>query len=221
VLQTEVAWAASRRAAAQSAPPGARLRSCLFSWPGQEPTDAVLERMQQAARRWDAGAMLVAVRSRSRVLLTAEGGDGFPGAVAAALEVALSSDPQGAVRVLAGPAGGPGPERATGPRGGASAPCGSLTWLLGRLDARQAATFIEHRLAPVVAHDREHGTDLQGVLELALDHPHRHEAADAAYMHRNTFRRQLDRALRLLDVDLRRPDERLALHLALKLRRGR
>jgi hypothetical protein len=213
--------AASRRAARESAPPAARLRSCLFSWAGQEPTDGLLERMQQAARRSDAGARLVAVQSRSRVLLTTGGEDGFAGAVAAALEVALSSDPQGAVTVLAGPPRRPGAEGATGACGSASAPCASLAWLLGRLDARQAATFIEHRLAAVVAYDREHGTDLQGVLELALDHPHRNEAADAAFMHRNTFRRQLDRALRLLGVDLGCPEERLALHLALKLRRGR
>ncbi len=40
-------------------------------------------------------------------------------------------------------------------------------------------------------------------------------------MHRNTFRRQLATALRLLDADLEQPEERLALHLALKLRAAR
>jgi DNA-binding PucR family transcriptional regulator len=37
-------------------------------------------------------------------------------------------------------------------------------------------------------------------------------------MHRNTFRRQLGKALELIDVDLTCPEERLALHVALKMR---
>ena len=40
----------------------------------------------------------------------------------------------------------------------------------------------------------------------------------AAFMHRNTFRRQLGKALELIDVDLTCPEERLALHVALKMR---
>jgi DNA-binding PucR family transcriptional regulator len=94
----------------------------------------------------------------------------------------------------------------------------ALHWLLARLDARTASAFVEHELARLAEYDREHGTDLQHVLELALDHLDRSSAAHAAYMHRNTFRRQLRTALGLLGADLERPEERLALHLALKLR---
>jgi len=92
----------------------------------------------------------------------------------------------------------------------------SLACLLEPLDPRHVSAFVEGRLERLQAHDREHGTNLQHVLELALDHDSRSDAARAAFMHRNTFRRQLDRALELIDVDS--PEERLALHLALKMR---
>ena len=94
----------------------------------------------------------------------------------------------------------------------------SLACLLETLDPRQASAFIDGQLASLQAHDREHGTNLQHVLELALDHDNRNAAADAAFMHRNTFRRQLRKALELVDVDLACPEERLALHVALKMR---
>jgi DNA-binding PucR family transcriptional regulator len=38
-------------------------------------------------------------------------------------------------------------------------------------------------------------------------------------MHRNTFRRHMTQALELVDADLEDPDDRLTLHVALKLRR--
>ena len=94
----------------------------------------------------------------------------------------------------------------------------SLGCLLETLDPRQASAFIEGQLGGLQAYDHEHGTNLQRVLELALDHDNRNTAADAAFMHRNTFRRQLRRALELIDVDLACPEERLALHVALKMR---
>lgn len=100
----------------------------------------------------------------------------------------------------------------------------SLACLLERLDACDATAFVHEQLAGLAAYDRERGTNLLRVLELALDHPDRNAAARAAFMHRNTFRRQLRTALKLLDADLDCPDERLALHLALKMRalgRGR
>jgi DNA-binding PucR family transcriptional regulator len=97
----------------------------------------------------------------------------------------------------------------------------SLACLLETLDPRQASAFIDAQLAGLQAYDREHGTNLQRVLELALDHDDRNTAARAAFMHRNTFRRQLRKALELVDVDLACPEERLALHLALKMRFSR
>jgi sugar diacid utilization regulator len=97
----------------------------------------------------------------------------------------------------------------------------SLAALLGSLDPREASAFVDERLAALRAYDRDHRTDLQRVLELALDHQSRNTAARAAFMHRNTFRRQLAKAVELTDVDLADPEERLALHVALKLRRRR
>lgn len=87
------------------------------------------------------------------------------------------------------------------------------------LDRRRAQAFVRGRLGRLPHHDQDHGTDLAHVLELALDFPRRDDAARASYMHRNTFRRRLTQALELIDADLNDPDDRLALHVALKLRR--
>ena len=95
----------------------------------------------------------------------------------------------------------------------------ALRRLLATLDARSAIAFVEAQLAPLAAYDLEHGTTLERVLELALDHEDRATAARAAFMHRNTFRRQLGKARELLEADLDAPEERLAVHVALKLRR--
>jgi DNA-binding PucR family transcriptional regulator len=110
---------------------------------------------------------------------------------------------------------------AVDPRPVASARDQPLARLLERVDAGVATSFVHEQLAVLAAHDREHGTTLLRVLELALDHHDRSAAARAAFMHRNTFRRQLRKALELIDADLDRPEERLALHLAFKLRRAR
>jgi sugar diacid utilization regulator len=87
------------------------------------------------------------------------------------------------------------------------------------LDRRRAEDFLRWRLCRLLRYDDEHGTDLAHVLELALDFPRRDDAAHAGYMHRNTFRRHLSQALELVDSDLNDPDDRLTLHIALRLRR--
>jgi PucR C-terminal helix-turn-helix domain len=84
------------------------------------------------------------------------------------------------------------------------------------IDARR---FVRDRLGPVIRWDREHRTDLTRVLEAALDFPRHDQAAARCFMHRNTFRRHLRHATLLLGADLEDPDVRLALHLAVKLRR--
>jgi hypothetical protein len=86
------------------------------------------------------------------------------------------------------------------------------------LDRRRAEDFLRWHLYRLLRYDHEHGTDLAHVLELALDYPRRDDAAHAGYMHRNTFRRHLTQALELVDSDLDDPDDRLSLHVALKLR---
>jgi PucR C-terminal helix-turn-helix domain len=87
------------------------------------------------------------------------------------------------------------------------------------LDRRRAEDFLHRRLCRLLRYDLDHGTDLAHVLELALDFPRRDDAAHAGYMHRNTFRRHLTQALELVDTDLQDPDDRLTLHVALKLRK--
>jgi sugar diacid utilization regulator len=92
--------------------------------------------------------------------------------------------------------------------------------LLGdSLDRGRARAFVIKRIGRLLAHDGAHGTDLGLTLELALDYPLRDEAARQASMHRNTFRRQLRHALDLVDADADDPDDRLALHVALRLAR--
>jgi len=93
----------------------------------------------------------------------------------------------------------------------------SLQRLLEGVDRRRAADFVSGQIGPVLAYDRAHGASLADTLEIALDTPNRDEAAKAAYMHRNTFRRHLNHALELIDNDLADPDQRLAVHVALKL----
>jgi sugar diacid utilization regulator len=93
----------------------------------------------------------------------------------------------------------------------------ALLGLLETLDRRRAAAFVTSQIGPLLTYDRAHGSHLADVLEIGLDMPDRNEAAKAAYMHRNTLRRHLNHALELVDRDLSHPDERLAVHVALKL----
>ena len=208
---------------------------CLLVWTGGEPSPAALAEMLRASRRREAGVVLVAVDRATQLLLVPDRA-GAPTArrvALAAAQAALASVAHAAIEVVLGAPIGPGEDLAlvasrlqsqraeARPREAVDVRADPLGWLLARLDTRQAAAFVDRQLAPLAAYDHEHGTDLQRVVELALDHPNRNQAADAAYMHRNTFRRQLRTALGVLDADLDRPEERLALHLALKLRAGR
>lgn len=88
------------------------------------------------------------------------------------------------------------------------------------LAAPEARTFVEDRLGALIVWDREHRSDLLRVLEASLDFPRHDHAASHCFMHRNTFRHRLRLAMELLGDDLQDPDSRLAVHVALKLRRG-
>lgn len=213
---------------------------CLLSWGSGSPTDEELARMRTVARRWDSRSMLVSVDRRRQVLLFGEDslGRGDRGrlrnATSAVVEAVRDGRPGAEIQIIIGERVGAGASvalvasrlhRLAGRYSLAQAGNAliwarrdSLAGLFETLDPRHVSAFIEGQLAVLQAHDHEHGTNLQRVLELALDHNSRNTAARAAFMHRNTFRRQLRKALELIDVDLDRPDERLALHLALKLR---
>lgn len=92
-----------------------------------------------------------------------------------------------------------------------------LAGLLEAIDPRRAADFVERQVGELLAYDRAHRTDLAHVLEIGLDMPNRDEAARAAYMHRNTFRRHFQHALLLTGLEVDDGDQRLAVHLALRL----
>jgi DNA-binding PucR family transcriptional regulator len=86
-------------------------------------------------------------------------------------------------------------------------------------DTREAGDFVDEQLGRLIAWDREHHTDLLKVLEAALDYPRHDLAASRCFMHRNTFRHRYKQATELLDHSLDAPDVRLAVHVALKLRK--
>lgn len=213
---------------------------CLLRWVRGQPTDATLERIRQvAARRWGSPSVLISIDRATQVLLFAGDSLGGPDrerlrdAVSAVVEAVQAARSGVEIQAVIGDRVGPGVPlapvasrlrrlgRYALARGGDAviwARRESLLCLLETLDPRHVLAFIQGQLASVQAYDHEHGTDLQRVLELALDHHSRNTAARAAFMHRNTFRRQLRKALALVDVDLDCPEERLALHLALKMR---
>jgi DNA-binding PucR family transcriptional regulator len=214
-------------------------RPSVLCWVGPGPTDPLIERMRRAALAWDPRTRLVSVGDRAQALVVAEDSPEGPSrerahaAVLSVIEAVRGVRPEIEIRAVIGDrvtsrerlpvevaqltrlarhadaGGGEGPIRAQRH---------SLAWLLETLDARAASVFVEDQLAGLRAYDREHGTNLQRVLELALDHENRNAAARAAFMHRNTFRRRLGKALELIDADLARPEERLAVHVALKMR---
>jgi DNA-binding PucR family transcriptional regulator len=203
------------------------------------PSDALIERMKRAARAWDRTSLLVAVDSRAQAVLVPVDSDRetsrelLHAAIRSVVDAVHAVQPAAEIHAVVG-------DRITSrehlpvvaarlrrlarfarARGGGEVICArhySLACLLETIDPRQASAFVEGQLAFLRAYDREHRTNLQRVLELAFDHENRNTAARAAFMHRNTFRRQLAKALELIDVDLSCPEERLALHVALKMR---
>jgi sugar diacid utilization regulator len=93
----------------------------------------------------------------------------------------------------------------------------SLLW--DKLDAASARRFVDEQLGRLIVWDREHQTDLLSVLEAALDFPRHDQAASRCFMHRNTFRHRLQQTGEVLGATLEDPNERLAVHVALKLHR--
>lgn len=212
-------------------------RPTLLTWVAGEPTATLVERMRRTAAGWDPRSRLVPLDEATQLLLLPEAErpsrERQREAVRRVVAVARSAWPDVRIRVVMGDRVAPGESLAIAAARlrrvarrtlaspsdePVSARSHSFSSLLESLDQREAAAFVEEQLAALQAYDHEHGTGLQRVLELALDHHDRSTAASAAFMHRNTFRRQLARALDLVGADLADPWERLALHLALKLR---
>jgi len=96
----------------------------------------------------------------------------------------------------------------------------ALDRLLARIgDTHEAHDFVREQIGRLIAWDREHRGDLLTVLEAALDQPRHEDAATRCFMHRNTFRHRYRQATEILDQSLEDPDVRLAVHVALKLRK--
>src|SRR5829696_8089937 len=112
-----------------------------------------------------------------------------------------------------------------GPRGNGEQPLVSvrhyaLDLLLSRTaDAPEAAAFVRQQIGPLIAWDRRNQTDFLTVLEAGLDVPRHDIAAARCFMHRNTFRHRFRHATTILGDALDDPEVRLAVHVALKLRR--
>ena len=112
-----------------------------------------------------------------------------------------------------------------GPRGEGDQPLVSvrhyaLDLLLSRTaDAPEAFEFVRQQIGPLIAWDRRYQTDFLTVLEAGLDVPRHDIAAARCFMHRNTFRHRFRHATTILGDTLEDPEVRLAVHMALKLRR--
>ncbi len=75
--------------------------------------------------------------------------------------------------------------------------------------------FVERELAPLVAYDAAHGTDLLGVLRAFLDcGRNKSAAADALHLSRPTFYTRMATVERVLGVPLDAPESALSLHVA-------
>jgi DNA-binding PucR family transcriptional regulator len=79
--------------------------------------------------------------------------------------------------------------------------------------------LLHGKLDVLVAHDEEHGTEYVRTLRAYLDaFGDVALAADCLGVHPNTFRYRLHRIVKLADLDLDDPDERLAVELRLRFR---
>ncbi len=83
-------------------------------------------------------------------------------------------------------------------------------------DLRQ---FVDHELGPLLDHDRDTDGDLCRTLEAYLGVGNAAEAARRLFIHYNTMKHRLGRIVALTDADLHDPGTRLALAMALEIRK--
>lgn len=78
--------------------------------------------------------------------------------------------------------------------------------------------FVDELLGPLRAYDQTHGAALLPTLERYLDNDRNiRVTAEALFVHPGTVKYRVKRALELGHIDLAQPEQRLNLHLALKL----
>lgn len=79
--------------------------------------------------------------------------------------------------------------------------------------------FYTHTIAPLVAYDRDHNTDLMHTLETVLAHRGNiSRAAQALHLHRNSLAYRLQRIKEITGLDPLDPEDAFRFHLALYLR---
>jgi sugar diacid utilization regulator len=236
VSDSEVGPARARReAAACGLALADAYRPAILGWRGRPPRPEVADAIEREARDTAGGALSVVLTERTVLLHPRDGGDAldwFRRVATCAQRLAPGARPQviagerelGLAELSAGVA-----ELDSlwemGPRAEDDQPLVSvrhyaLDRFLARMaDTPEAAEFVRQQIGPLIAWDRRHHGDLLTVLEAGLDAPRHELAAARCFMHRNTFRHRFRQATRILGDSVDDPEVRLAVHVALKLRR--
>jgi sugar diacid utilization regulator len=212
----------------------------ILTWHATAPPLATIEQLARDALSHAEGSLAALLRGRIVLLHPADGVGADPAAPTAWLTQIVTEAsalaPSFPVQAIAGEApvelAGVSMEvaelealRRLGPRADHNGPvvparAYALERLFWRhLDPVATRRFVDAQLERLTTWDREHRSDLLSVLEAALDFPRHDQAASRCFMHRNTFRHRLQQAGEVLGTTLEDPDERLAVHVALKLRR--
>ncbi len=94
---------------------------------------------------------------------------------------------------------------------------GPFPVLMSAVDSGEMRTFVENLIGAVVAHDTAHGTAYVRTLSSFLDHGCRSQpCADALGLHVTTLRYRLSRLKELFGLEVKTPEQRFALQLALR-----
>jgi DNA-binding PucR family transcriptional regulator len=92
--------------------------------------------------------------------------------------------------------------------------------LMRATDTDRLISFADRFVGPLQLHDARRRSELIATLDLVFEHGwNLRAAARAAHVHVSTLRYRLSRVEAILGIDLRLPDDRLALQLALRTAR--
>lgn len=92
-----------------------------------------------------------------------------------------------------------------------------LLLVLNRDRPDEMDSFIQETIGPLLEHDAQSGVPLLPTVRTFIEHGGRlRETAAALFVHRNTLAYRLERAAETLGADLKEPDTRLAIELALR-----
>ncbi|GAB1421235.1 PucR family transcriptional regulator [Anaerolineales bacterium] len=92
--------------------------------------------------------------------------------------------------------------------------------ILGLSDRDKLIHFCEKTLGPLTEYDMRNNADLLKTLEAFFAcHGNLSQTAEVLIVHRNTLLYRMNRINEIAEIDLNRPETRLALHLALTVRR--